>query len=238
MLKLLIMGFLLSRSTSLSAGLATSRAASRLLSRRVQYRAAMTALRPLSWEVANNQSSPNGQFESVRIPATAELLRAMPRSNPNSVNNIIALLRSDAIKGIGPKLASALTTRFGERTLVVLRGAGSAQEEAALHTHAGPGLAIAYLLQPSHQFALHHRCSCGLDTTHHGMRIQQSPPHFRSRPTSMKKFPAHGTVRCAVKVAPSNLLCFERWVWQSVVYRARNLHIQLTCDVSRRISAS
>jgi hypothetical protein len=140
MLKLLIMGFLLSRSTSLSAGLATSRAANRLLSRRVQYRAAMTALRPLSWEVANNQSSPNGQFESVRIPATAELLRAMPRSNPNSVNNIIALLRSDAIKGIGPKLASALTTRFGERTLVVLRGAGSAQEEAALHTI--PGLHV------------------------------------------------------------------------------------------------
>ena len=140
MLKLLIMGFLLSRSTSLSAGLATNRAASRLLSRRVQYRAAMTALRPLSWEVANNQSSPDGQFESARIPATAELLRAMPRSNPNSVNNIIALLRSDAIKGIGPKLASALTTRFGERTLVVLRGAGSAQEEAALHTI--PGLHV------------------------------------------------------------------------------------------------
>ncbi|KOO32232.1 RecD/TraA family helicase [Chrysochromulina tobinii] len=64
----------------------------------------------------------------------------MPRSNPNSVNNIIALLRSDAIKGIGPKLASALTTRFGERTLVVLRGAGSAQEEAALHTI--PGLHV------------------------------------------------------------------------------------------------
>ena len=130
MLKLLIMGFLLSRSTSLSAGLATNRAASRLLSRRVQYRAAMTALRPLSWEVANNQSSPDGQFESARIPATAELLRAMPRSNPNSVNNIIALLRSDAIKGIGPKLASALTTRFGARTLVVLRGAGSAARGA------------------------------------------------------------------------------------------------------------
>ncbi len=153
MLKVLtvVMAFLFRRSTSLSAALATSRAASRLLTRRVQHGAAMTALRPPSWEVAN-QPSPDGPFESVQT-STAAILRSMPRSNAESVQNIIALLRSDAVKGIGAKLASALTTRFGERTLEVLRGEGSAQDEAALR--AIPGLrekTIANVRRTVHQW--------------------------------------------------------------------------------------
>lgn len=45
---------------------------------------------------------------------------------------ISALLTNKVVHGVGPKLAASLLRAFGERTLDVLRGDGSAEEEARL----------------------------------------------------------------------------------------------------------
>ena len=45
---------------------------------------------------------------------------------------IASLLQNKVVKGVGPKLASSLLSKFGERTLDVLRGDGSSDDQQSL----------------------------------------------------------------------------------------------------------
>ena len=48
------------------------------------------------------------------------------------ISDISALLNSKSVKGVGQKMAATLVAQFGERTLIVLRGLGSEEEQKKL----------------------------------------------------------------------------------------------------------
>ena len=117
---------------------------------------ALLALRPLSgapaqgWEAvaATDDAAPAAAPDASATPgadapadeaATLRQLlrdgaRARSRVGPpgGSTASIEALLNSRVVKGVGPKLTAALVQRFGTRTLEVLRGDGSPEDEERL----------------------------------------------------------------------------------------------------------
>jgi DNA uptake protein ComE-like DNA-binding protein len=83
----------------------------------------------------------DGQTIRALLGASSASSSATAQSSDASrtTAEISALFKSRAVKGVGPKLAAALLTRFGERTLDVLRGRGRPGDEAELLDVPGVG---------------------------------------------------------------------------------------------------
>ena len=82
-------------------------------------------------------AAPTGGLEPAQARALfkpgARSMSLSPDEQRSKVEQEIAsLLQNKVVKGVGPKLASALLGKFGNRTLIVLRGDGTPEEEATL----------------------------------------------------------------------------------------------------------
>ena len=126
------------------------------------------AIPPLGWEAAPRLSSDSvldagpGSKEAaeqvqtlMRIDRGASSTRAQDDARSTvaqSSSTLSMLLRSHAVKGVGPKLSTALLQRFGDRTLEVLQGA-DAENEMALRQLPGMGeKTLAKIRESVHQW--------------------------------------------------------------------------------------
>ena len=107
---------------------------------------AVSALQPHAWErmpapTPAAEANLRGTTPEVSdaVGALVRLEKQEAAASKRGSSTLSLLLRSNAVKGVGPKLAALLHARFGEATLDVLRGTGGAADEAALRALPGLG---------------------------------------------------------------------------------------------------